>query len=153
MATNKVILTGKINKMPSREQLASAAANNTCVRFNLAVATQWQTSEQLQTEWFACVINGKQAETFLRYTQKGASVKINGHLHMCPFETKEGQSVYGAEVVVDSFQLLELPPESLQETVESIAQPAVSPNRRQEASDTDTLKNQVLEFLKDEHFI
>lgn len=70
MATNKVILTGKINEMPSREQLASAAANNTCVRFNLAVAAQWQTSEQLQTEWFACVINGKQAETFAVYSER-----------------------------------------------------------------------------------
>ena len=40
------------------------------VRFNLAVAAQWQTSEQLQTEWFACVINGKQAETFCGIPRK-----------------------------------------------------------------------------------
>ena len=57
-------------RCPVENNWLPAAANNTCVRFNLAVAAQWQTSEQLQTEWFACVINGKQAETFCGIPRK-----------------------------------------------------------------------------------
>jgi len=77
VAMNKVVLTGKIAAMPSKE--AFDAADDQGVRFDLVIVSQWQNSEEVHHEWFACVVHGKQAETFLRYTQKGASIKINGH--------------------------------------------------------------------------
>ena len=59
---NKVVLTGKIAAMPSKE--AFDAADDQGVRFDLVIVSQWQNSEEVHHEWFACVVHGKQAETF-----------------------------------------------------------------------------------------
>ncbi|WP_034870258.1 single-stranded DNA-binding protein [Enterococcus casseliflavus] len=148
VAMNKVVLTGKIAAMPSKE--AFDAADDQGVRFDLVIVSQWQNSEEVHHEWFACVIHGKQAETFLRYTQKGATIKINGHLQGCPYETAEGQRFCAAEVVVDTFQILELAEEP------AAPFPKKRPSTLDETTQTksirnekDPLKTQMLEFLKD----
>ncbi len=55
---NKVVLTGKIAAMPSKE--AFDAADDQGVRFDLVIVSQWQNSEEVHHEWFACVVHGKQ---------------------------------------------------------------------------------------------
>lgn len=54
---NKVVLTGKIAAMPSKE--AFDAADDQGVRFDLVIVSQWQNSEEVHHEWFACVVHGK----------------------------------------------------------------------------------------------
>lgn len=65
---NKVVLTGKIAAMPSKE--AFDAADDQGVRFDLVIVSQWQNSEEVHHEWFACVVHGKQAETFYGILKK-----------------------------------------------------------------------------------
>lgn len=153
MAMNKVVLTGKIAQMTSEE--AFDGMNEKNVHFDLVIVSEWQNSEEAQYEYFACVVEGKQAETFLRYTQKGASIKINGHLKSCPYETLEGQRYCAAEVVVDTFQIIELSPETLElDEKLPISEPLKRlPQHKLNRRKQDPLKSQFLEFLKDEQSI
>lgn len=144
VAANQVILVGKIAEMTSVTN-----QDATGIRFILMVKTNWQSAEEAES--FECVIFGKQAETFKQYTQIHATVKVTGHLHSCPHQTEDGQRFCGAEVIVDSFQLLERPEPVLAKVQEDSTKGNATDKKQNK--EQDPFKNQVLEFLKDNRFL
>ncbi|WP_430611315.1 single-stranded DNA-binding protein [Enterococcus sp. DIV0876] len=145
MAANQVILVGKIAEMTT-----ASLQDATGIRFILMVKTNWQSAAE--AELFECVIFGKQAETFKQYTQIDATIKVTGHLHSCPHQTEDGQRFCGAEVIVDSFQLLERPEPVVVKTEAYKSQAETRLINKQNQAH-DPFKNQVLEFLKDNRFL
>ncbi|OTN75665.1 hypothetical protein A5886_000740 [Enterococcus sp. 8G7_MSG3316] len=144
MAANQVILVGKIAEMTSVTN-----QDATGIRFILMVKSNWQSAAEAES--FECVIYGKPAETFKQYTQIDATIKVTGHLHSCPHQTEDGQRFCGAEVIADSFQLLERPEPVIMNLSENRSQQeAVNKKQNQEH---DPFRNQVLEFLKDNRFV
>jgi len=71
-------------------------------------------------------------------------------LQGCPYETAEGQRFCAAEVVVDTFQILELAEEPAapfpKKRSSTLDEPTQTKSIRNEK---DPLKTQMLEFLKD----
>jgi single-strand DNA-binding protein len=107
-SVNKVILVGNLGKDPEIKNFENGGS---IAKFPLATSDSYKdqkTGEKVvQTEWHNLVIKRPAlvpiAEQFLK---KGMSVYVEGKLHTRTYQTKENETRYFTEVVVEEFQML-----------------------------------------------
>ncbi|EOH75550.1 TPA: single-stranded DNA-binding protein [Enterococcus faecium] len=62
---------------------------------------------KLPTTFVQCVLWGKPAQAFAKFTQKGALIGANGELQTRSYDDQQGITHYVTELVVEDFEFLE----------------------------------------------
>lgn len=86
----------------------SSNENQTCVaKFNLAVDRRFKREGEATADFFQIVAFGKLGEFVDKYLQKGTKVVLDGELRNNNYTNKEGQKVYGFQIVANSIEFAE----------------------------------------------
>ena len=102
---NRTVLVGRLTRDPELKRTANDVA---VASFTLAVNRQFTNSQgEREADFINCVIWRKAAENFVKFTNKGSLVGIDGRIQTRNYENQQGQRVYVTEVVADNFSLLE----------------------------------------------
>lgn len=116
---NMVVIVGfvgdepKINTTQNGRKMAS---------FTVATTEKGYTSQQGvqypdRTEWHSIIAWGKTAEVIERFIHKGSLVYVQGKLRTRSYEDKNQIKRYVTEIEVETLQMLDKKPSSLQEPV------------------------------------
>jgi single-strand DNA-binding protein len=82
--------------------------NQTCVaRFNLAVDRRFKREGEATADFFQIVAFGRLGEFVDKYLQKGTKVVLDGELRNNNYTNKDGQKVYGFQIVANSIEFAE----------------------------------------------
>lgn len=102
---NKIILMGRLCRDP---EVRYGGANNTAVgKFNLAVDRRFKREGQPDADFFNCTAFGKTGEFVEKYLRKGTKVVLEGEMQNDNYQNKEGQMVYGFQVLVNNVEFAE----------------------------------------------
>lgn len=119
---NKVIMVARLTHDP--EVRYSQGASQTAVaRFSIAVPRRKREGEP-DCDFFNCTAFGKQAEFVERYLSKGTKIVIVGRLQNNNYTNKDGQQVYGVQIMVEEIEFAES--KNSQQNNESRPQPMAS---------------------------
>lgn len=103
---NKVIMVARLTHDP--EVRYSQGASQTAVaRFSIAVPRKFKREGEPDCDFFNCTAFGKQAEFAERYLFKGTKVVIVGRLQNNNYTNKDGQMVYGVQIMVEEIEFAE----------------------------------------------
>jgi single-strand DNA-binding protein len=95
MSVNRIILVGNVGQVHGLQQGSKSAY----CRFGLA--TSRGSGDNKETQWFNCVVFGKQAEIFDKYCNKGQLLYCEGRI-----QTSEYQGKKDFSVIVEVFRML-----------------------------------------------
>jgi len=101
---NKVLLIGNVGRIEVR-----TFQDGKVVNASLAVSERYTKRDGTQVEdttWFNLVVNGKLADVFDKYVQKGDRLYVEGRQRQRSYQTREGEDKYIWEVVVMAMQML-----------------------------------------------
>lgn len=101
---NKILLIGNVGRIEVR-----TFQDGKVVNASLAVSERYTKRDGTQVEdttWFNLVINGKLADVFDKYVQKGDRLYVEGRQRQRSYQTREGEEKYIWEVVVMAMQML-----------------------------------------------
>lgn len=101
---NKIILMGRLTKAPD---VSTSASGTVFGRFDIAVDRRFKKDGDPDADFFSCVTFGKQAEFVERFLGKGTKVVISGRLQNNNYTNKEGQKVYGVQIMVEEIEFAE----------------------------------------------
>lgn len=103
---NKIILSGRLTRNP--EVRYSQGENPLAIaRFSLAVERRFKRQGESETDFFNCTAFGKQAEFVEKYLKQGTKMLVTGRLQNENYTNKEGQKVYGVQIIVDELEFAE----------------------------------------------
>ena len=102
---NKVIMMGRLARDP---EVRYGGQNNSAIaRYSIAVDRRFKREGQPTADFFNCVSFGKQAEFVEKYLHKGSKIVLEGELQNNNYTNKEGQTVYGMQILVNSLEFAE----------------------------------------------
>ena len=102
---NTIILMGRLTRDP---EVRYGGANNTAIaRYAIAVDRRFKQEGQPEADFFNLVSFGKQAEFVEKYLSKGTKIVVQGELRNNNYTNKDGQMVYGMEIVANSVEFAE----------------------------------------------
>lgn len=102
---NTVILMGRLTRDP---EIRYGATNNTAIaRYSIAVDRRFKQEGQPEADFFNVVSFGKAGEFVEKYLHKGTKIVIEGELHNNNYKNKDGQMVYGMEIVTRNIEFAE----------------------------------------------
>ena len=102
---NNVVLVGRLTRDP---ELRYTPSNVAVATFSLAVNRNFKNQAgDYEADFISCIMWRQQAENFANWLKKGALVGITGRIQTRSYDNQQGQRVYVAEVVAESFQILE----------------------------------------------
>lgn len=101
---NSVLLVGRLTHQP---ELKFTRNGKTYTQFNVAVQRKFKNENgEYEADFIGCILWGKPAESFTKFTRKGSLVGVEGRLQTRNYE-KDGRKIYITEVITESFTLLE----------------------------------------------
>ncbi len=103
---NKTIFSGRLTKDPV-VTTSSGEKSTTISKFTLAVDRDRKIEGQPGADFFNCVTFGKQAEFVEKYLKKGTKIIITGRMQNNNYTNKDGQQVYGDQVVIETIEFAE----------------------------------------------
>lgn len=101
---NKVIMMGRLTRDPEVRYSNEGSAVS---KFSLAVDRRYKREGQPDADFFNCVAFGKTAEFTEKYLKKGTKIVLEGELQNNNYTNKDGQKVYGMQIVVNSLEFAE----------------------------------------------
>lgn len=102
---NKIILMGRLTRDPETRY---GGANNTAVaRFSLAVDRRFKREGEPTADFFNITAFGKLGEFVEKYLKKGTKVVLEGELRNDNYTNKEGQKVYGTQIIANTIEFAE----------------------------------------------
>jgi single-strand DNA-binding protein len=101
---NKVLMMGRLTRDP---EVRYSNEGNAVSKFSLAVDRRYKREGQPDADFFNCVAFGKTAEFTEKYLKKGTKVVLEGELQNNNYTNKDGQKVYGMQIVVNSLEFAE----------------------------------------------
>jgi len=102
---NKVILMGRLVADP--ETRYGAQNNTAVVRFRIAVDRRFKREGQPEADFFNCTAFGKTGEFIEKYFRKGNRILVDGEIQNDNYTNKEGQTVYGMQIIVNNAEFTE----------------------------------------------
>jgi single-strand DNA-binding protein len=96
----KISIIGNVGTIDER----ATKEGESFVNFSVAVNTK-ERGQQV-TDWFNCTAFGKNAETFLKYMNKGGKVYVCGVPSLRTYTTREGKQGASLEIRVTEFTML-----------------------------------------------
>jgi single-strand DNA-binding protein len=103
---NRVQLIGNLGMDP---EVKKFDGGRTMAKFSLATTQSYNNpkGEKVKdTQWHNLVIWGKMAETAEKYLKKGSEIAAEGKIVYRSYETKEGQTKYITEIVINDFLMM-----------------------------------------------
>lgn len=101
---NLILLCGRLTKDPE----VRYGANNTAIaRFSIAVDRRFKRDGQPTADFFNCTAFGKTGEFIEKYFRKGSKILVNGEMQNDNYKNKDGQMVYGFQVLVNNVEFAE----------------------------------------------
>ncbi|MCT0017702.1 single-stranded DNA-binding protein [Lactococcus lactis subsp. lactis] len=123
MATNLVILQGRLTKDPNYEIKPSGTEKAT---FNLAVQQDYKNEHgQREADFIRIVGYGKLANNLVTYAKKGSQLNVVGRLSVRKYE-QNGETKYMTEVKLDKFYLLDSIPNVSRPPQQATATPSAT---------------------------
>lgn len=102
---NQVFFTGRLTK---DAEIRYSNEGKAVAKFDFAVNRKFKREGEADADFFSCVAFGKIAETFEKCNVvKGTKLLIEGEVRNNNYTNKDGQRVYGTQVVVNSFEFCE----------------------------------------------
>lgn len=99
---NVIVLAGRLSQNPVLKQ--SGAGKPYC-QFSLAVSKAFK-KEGDTTNFFNCLVFGKQAESLCKYQQKGSLISVSGSVEFGSYTDKNGTNVKTTTVMVSGMEFL-----------------------------------------------
>ena len=97
---NKVFLMGRLTKDPDVRH--GLGANGVEVaKYSLAVNRKYKHEGEAEVDFFNCTVFGKGAEFAEKYLKKGTKILVTGRVQQDNYTNKNGEKVYGVEIIVD----------------------------------------------------
>lgn len=93
--------SGFLSRDPEEKTITTKGGENMAMA-RFAIACQ-RKGKDAGADFINCVAFGKNAETLLKYFQKGRGIEISGHIQTGSYEGKNGK-VYTTDVIVDSLE-------------------------------------------------
>lgn len=102
---NKIILMGRLCRDP---EVRYGGANNTAIgKFSLAVDRRFKREGQPDADFFNVTAFGKLGEFVEKYLKQGTKIVVEGEMQNNNYENKEGQKVYGFQLIAGSIEFAE----------------------------------------------
>jgi single-strand DNA-binding protein len=105
--TNQVQLIGRIGQEP---QLITTEGGKMVSSFSMATKEVFKNEKgekQEHTDWHNVVVFGKLAQLVVQYLKKGSQLMVQGKLQTRNYQTKEGESKYRTEIIVNDVLFLD----------------------------------------------
>ncbi len=103
---NKVILMGRLTRDPDVRY--SQNGNQTAVaRFSIAVDRRFKRDGEAEADFFNCTAFGKTGEFVEKYLHKGTKVVLSGRIQNDNYTNREGQMVYGMQIIAEDLEFAE----------------------------------------------
>jgi single-strand DNA-binding protein len=110
---NKVILVGNLGKDPEIHYFSDGTAKATFPLATTEVFVDKNTNEKKSTtDWHNIVMYRKQAEIAEKFLKKGSKIYLEGKLKSRSWEDAEKRTRYITEVIVETFIMLDKPPQN-----------------------------------------
>lgn len=100
---NEVIMMGRLTRDPE----IRCSGDIVVARFSLAVDRRFKKEGQATTDFFNCSAFGKLAKFAEDYLHKGSKMLIRGRLQNDNYTDKNGNKVYGNQIVIESMEFAE----------------------------------------------
>lgn len=101
---NNVVLVGRLTKKP---ELKFTTTGTKYTQFSVAVQKKFKNQNgEYESDFINCLMWATAAENFIKFTNKGSLVGIEGRIQTRSYE-KDGSKKYITEVVAENFSLLE----------------------------------------------
>ena len=103
---NKIILLSRLVRDP--EVRYSQGENSMAIAsFSVAVNRKFKRQGEPEADFFNCTAFGKQAEFVEKYLKQGTKILLAGRLQNNNYTNKEGQKVYGVQIMVEEIEFAE----------------------------------------------
>ena len=96
---NSINILGNVGKEPELKVFGET----TVCSFTVAVTRRFKRDV---TDWFDCVVFGKQAETINQYVKKGDKIAVSGEIQFEQYNDKEGNRRTATKLIVSNFDLI-----------------------------------------------
>lgn len=109
---NKVMLIGKLGKDPEFQTLDGGVS---LAKFSLATSENYKDDKgtvHTETEWHNILLWRNLAELAEKYLKKGSTIYLEGKIKTRSYEDKNGNKKHIAEIVGESFIMLDKKTES-----------------------------------------
>ncbi|MCR5719784.1 MAG: single-stranded DNA-binding protein [Lachnospiraceae bacterium] len=104
---NKVVMMGRLTRDPEVRYSQNANGQTAVARFSIAVDRRFKRDGDPAADFFNCTSFGKQGEFVEKYLKKGVKILITGRLQNDNYTNKDGQMVYGFQILVDEIEFCE----------------------------------------------
>lgn len=102
---NKLILMGRLTRDP---EIRYGGSTNTCIaRFSLAVDRRFKKDGGPTADFFNCTAFSRLGEFVEKYLCKGTKIVLDGEIQNNNYQNKDGQMVYGFQVIANSIEFAE----------------------------------------------
>ncbi len=102
---NQVILTGRLTR---DAEIRYSNDRKAVARFDFAVNRRFKREGEADADFFSCVAFDKVAESLEKCNVgKGTKLLIKGEVRNNNYTNREGQRVYGTQILVNSFEFCE----------------------------------------------
>lgn len=103
---NKIILMGRLTKDP--EVRYTQGENSIAIAsFSLAVNRKFKKEGEPEADFFNCTAFGRLGEFVEKYLKQGAKILLAGRVQNNNYTNKEGQKVYGVQIMADEIEFAE----------------------------------------------
>ena len=102
---NKIILMGRLTRDP--EVRYGGASNTAIAKFSIAVDRRFKRDGEPTADFFNVTAFGKQGEFVEKYLHKGTKIVLDGEIRNDNYTNKEGQKVYGFQIIANSIEVAE----------------------------------------------
>jgi single-strand DNA-binding protein len=96
---NRITFTGRLAAEPETRAVSSGSV------LNFRVASDVGFGDKKSTNWFACAVFGKRAESLAAHLKKGQEVTIFGQLTLREYTNRDGVKQISPDVFVDDIQM------------------------------------------------
>lgn len=101
---NHVVVVGRLTRKP---ELKFTSTGTKYTQFSVATQRNFKNkSGEYEADFINCLMWRNAAENFVKFTDKGSLVGIDGRIQTRSYE-KDGKAVYITEVLAEDFSLLE----------------------------------------------
>lgn len=104
---NKLILSGRPTKDPEIKYSGTEEKPIAVARFQIASNRIFVREGEAKADFIPCVAFGRTAKFIEEYVTKGKLILITGSLRNNDYTDRNGQKVYGFQMVIDTIELLE----------------------------------------------
>lgn len=97
-----------VGRLTESSELRTTNSGRTVANFTLACKrTRTDQNNKPLTAFVRCILWGKPAQAFAKYTQKGTLIGVSGELQTRSYDDQQGRTHYVTELVVENFEFLE----------------------------------------------